>query len=40
MFIIRERFGIIEKLKIVIIGDIFYSRVVRSNIWGFFKFDN
>jgi aspartate carbamoyltransferase catalytic subunit len=34
IFTIREKFGKIRGLKIVIVGDIKHSRVVRSNIWG------
>jgi len=31
---LRERFGELKGLRVVIIGDIAYSRVARSNIWG------
>jgi aspartate carbamoyltransferase catalytic subunit len=34
MYTIREKYGRIEGLKIVIVGDIKHSRVARSNIWG------
>jgi aspartate carbamoyltransferase catalytic subunit len=34
MYTIREKYGHIEGLKVVIIGDIKHSRVARSNIWG------
>ncbi len=34
MFTIREKYGHIEGLKVVIVGDIKHSRVARSNIWG------
>ncbi len=34
MFTLREYFGKIEGLKIVIIGDVLHSRVARSNIYG------
>ena len=34
MYTIREKYGKIEGLKVVIIGDIKHSRVARSNIWG------
>lgn len=34
---IREKKGDISKLKIAIVGDISYSRVARSNIWGLLK---
>lgn len=34
LFTIQERFGRIEGLKVVIVGDILHSRVARSDIWG------
>ncbi|MBI4297789.1 MAG: aspartate carbamoyltransferase catalytic subunit [Chloroflexi bacterium] len=34
LFTIRERMGSIEGLRVAIIGDIAYSRVARSNVWG------
>ncbi len=34
MLTIRERFGKIAGLKVLIVGDIVHSRVARSNIWG------
>ena len=34
MLTIREKYGKIKGLKVVIVGDIKYSRVARSNIWG------
>ena len=34
MLTIREKYGRIKGLKVVIVGDIKYSRVARSNIWG------
>jgi aspartate carbamoyltransferase catalytic subunit len=34
MYTMRERFGRIEGLKVVIVGDIVHSRVARSNLWG------
>ncbi|MEI6306154.1 MAG: aspartate carbamoyltransferase catalytic subunit [Deltaproteobacteria bacterium] len=34
MFTLREYFGKIEGLKIIIIGDVLHSRVARSNIYG------
>ena len=34
MFTIREKFGRLDKLKVVIVGDITNSRVARSNIQG------
>ncbi len=37
LFTIRRRFGGIEGLKAVIVGDITYSRVARSNLWGLTK---
>lgn len=37
MFTIREAKGSLKDLKIAIIGDIYHSRVARSNIWGMTK---
>jgi aspartate carbamoyltransferase catalytic subunit len=37
LFTIREKFGRIAGLKVTIVGDILYSRVARSNIWGLQK---
>ncbi len=37
LYTIRRRFGRIEGLKVVIVGDINYSRVARSNMWGLTK---
>ncbi len=34
MFTLREYFGNIEGLKVIIIGDVLHSRVARSNIYG------
>jgi len=34
---IRERFGRLQGLKVLIVGDIAHSRVARSNIWGLSK---
>ena len=34
LYTIREKYGHIEGLKVVIVGDIKHSRVARSNIWG------
>ena len=34
MFTMREHFGRIEGLKVAIVGDIYHSRVARSNLWG------
>jgi aspartate carbamoyltransferase catalytic subunit len=36
-FTIRERLGRIEGLKVAIVGDIFFSRVARSDIWALKK---
>ncbi|MCL5674750.1 MAG: aspartate carbamoyltransferase catalytic subunit [Candidatus Omnitrophica bacterium] len=37
IFTLKEHFGEISGLKVAIIGDIFHSRVARSNIWGLTK---
>jgi aspartate carbamoyltransferase catalytic subunit len=37
LFTIRERFGRIEGLSVVIVGDVLHSRVARSDIWGLTK---
>lgn len=37
IFTMRERFGNLENLKVCILGDIYHSRVARSNIWGLTK---
>ena len=37
MFTMREKLGRIEGLRVTILGDILYSRVARSNIWGLTK---
>ena len=34
MMTLREHFGKLEGLKVLIVGDILYSRVARSDIWG------
>jgi aspartate carbamoyltransferase catalytic subunit len=34
LYTIRERFGHIEGLSVVIVGDVLHSRVARSDIWG------
>ncbi|MBV5289998.1 aspartate carbamoyltransferase catalytic subunit [Pelodictyon phaeoclathratiforme] len=34
MFTLREYFGTIDGLKVIIIGDVLHSRVARSNIYG------
>ena len=35
MFTVKQRLKKLTGLKVVIVGDIAYSRVARSNIWGF-----
>ena len=37
LYTIRKNIGDIEGKKIVIVGDILYSRVARSNLWGLTK---
>ena len=37
LYTIREKVGRIKGLKVAIIGDIYHSRVARSNIWGLRK---
>ncbi len=37
MYTMRGRFGRVKGLKVVIVGDILYSRVARSNLWGLTK---
>lgn len=37
IFTIREKFGKVEGLNIAIVGDILFSRVARSNIFGLLK---
>jgi aspartate carbamoyltransferase catalytic subunit len=34
LYTIRERFGRVEGLTVVIVGDVLHSRVARSDIWG------
>ena len=34
MYTMRGHFGRVEGLKVVIVGDVLYSRVARSNLWG------
>lgn len=34
MLSIRQRYGKLDGLRVVIVGDILHSRVARSNIWG------
>ncbi len=37
MFTIRQRKGRLKGLRVAIVGDIYHSRVARSNIWGLTK---
>lgn len=37
IFTLKEKFGRIEGLNVSIVGDIYHSRVARSNIWGLTK---
>ena len=37
MFTMREKKGSLKGLKVAILGDIYHSRVARSNIWGLQK---
>lgn len=37
LYTMRGRFGAINGLKVVIVGDILHSRVARSNLWGLTK---
>ncbi len=37
LFTIRQKLNRIEKLNVVIVGDILHSRVARSNLWGLTK---
>ncbi len=37
MFTMREKMGSLKGLKVAIMGDIYHSRVARSNIWGLTK---
>lgn len=34
MYTIRRHFGKLEGLRVVLVGDVMHSRVIRSNIWG------
>src|ERR671937_872298 len=34
LYTIRDRFGRVEGLTVVIVGDVLHSRVARSDIWG------
>ncbi len=37
MYTMKEKKGGIQGLKVVIVGDVYHSRVARSNIWGLSK---
>ena len=37
MYTMRSYFGQVEGLKVAMVGDILYSRVARSNLWGLTK---
>lgn len=37
MFTMREKKGSLKGLKVAVLGDIYHSRVARSNIWGLTK---
>ena len=37
MFTMKEKFGKLKNLRVLILGDIYHSRVARSNIWGLTK---
>ena len=37
LYTIRSHLGKVEGLRVVIVGDIMYSRVARSNLWGLTK---
>ena len=34
MYTIRKRYGKLKGLRVVLVGDVMHSRVIRSNIWG------
>ncbi|MCX6835749.1 MAG: aspartate carbamoyltransferase catalytic subunit [candidate division Zixibacteria bacterium] len=34
MFTIRRKYGRLDGLRVVLVGDVIHSRVIRSNIWG------
>jgi aspartate carbamoyltransferase catalytic subunit len=34
MFTIRKKYGRLDGLRVVLVGDVLHSRVIRSNIWG------
>ena len=38
LFTIRQHKGTLKNLKVAIVGDIYHSRVARSNIWGLSKY--
>ena len=38
MFTVKEIKGTLEKLNVLVVGDVLHSRVARSNIFGFAKF--
>ncbi len=37
LYTMREKFGKVAGLKVVIVGDVLHSRVARSNVWGLRK---
>ena len=37
IYTLRNHFGTVEGLKVAMVGDILYSRVARSNLWGLTK---
>ena len=37
IYTIKSHFGHVEGLRVVIVGDLLYSRVARSNLWGLVK---
>ena len=37
MYTMKEHFGRVEGLNVTIVGDIYHSRVARSNVWGLTK---
>lgn len=37
LFTMQDKFGRIEGLKVAILGDIYHSRVARSNVWALLK---
>lgn len=34
MYTIRKKYGKLDGLRVVLVGDVMHSRVIRSNIWG------